>query len=74
MTELPAASREGEGASGGTENASIFRIVLRDRPNSRAARLTLIPSTCTARRTRAYTSTLSTSQVSQKHTSPVLFD
>ena len=45
-----------------------------DRPNSRAARLTLIPSTCTARRTRTYTSTLSTSQVSQKHTSPVSLD
>src|ERR1700685_2639939 len=55
---------------GGSENCSILRIVLRDRPNSRAACRTLMPSTCTARLTRAYTSTLYTSQVSHKTQSP----
>jgi len=54
--------------------ASIFRTVLRLSPNSRAACRTLMPSACTARRTRAYTFTEYTPQVSQKHTTPVLFD
>jgi len=47
---------------GGAENSSMFRILSRDSPNSRAACRLLILSTCTARRTRAYTSTLYTSQ------------
>ncbi|OQB80537.1 MAG: hypothetical protein BWX86_02961 [Verrucomicrobia bacterium ADurb.Bin122] len=46
---------------GGKENCIILRTVLRARPNSRAACRMLIPSTCTARLTRAYTSTLYTS-------------
>src|SRR5450432_2750358 len=41
-------------------------MVVRDRPNSRAACRMLMPSTCTDRRMRAYTSTLYTSQVSHK--------
>src|SRR3974390_2125163 len=51
---------------GGTEYASIFRIVFRANPNSRDACRMLMPSTCTALLTRAYTSTLNTSQVSHK--------
>jgi hypothetical protein len=47
---------------GGTENCSILRTVFLDSPNSRAACRMLIPSTCTARLTRAYTSTLYTSR------------
>src|SRR5271163_2756524 len=45
-------------------------MVCRDRPNSRAACRMLMPSTCTDRLTRAYTSTLYTSQVSHKTLSP----
>src|SRR5450432_4204013 len=41
-------------------------MLFRDRPNSRAACRMLMPSTCTARLTPAYTSTLHTSQVSRK--------
>jgi len=47
---------------GGNENCSIFRMVFRASPNSRAACRMLMPSTCTARLTRAYTSTLYTSR------------
>src|SRR5580700_8599497 len=45
-------------------------MLFRDRPNSRAACRMLMPSTCTDRLTRAYTSTLYTSQVSHKTLSP----
>src|SRR5271170_293954 len=41
-------------------------MVFRDSPNSRAACRMLMPSTCTARLMRAYTSTLYTSPVSHK--------
>src|SRR5580658_4677481 len=45
-------------------------MLFRDRPNSRAACRMLMPSTCTARLTRPYTSTLYTSPVSHKTRSP----
>src|ERR1700722_1171945 len=45
-------------------------MLFRDRPNSRAACRMLMPSPCTDRLTRAYTSTLYTSQVSHKTLSP----
>src|SRR5277367_1220119 len=48
-------------------------MVFRDRPNSRAACRMLMPSTCTARLTRAYTSTLYTSRCPTKHNFPVMF-
>src|SRR5438105_3541289 len=48
-------------------------MVFRDRPNSRAACRMLMPSTCTARLTRAYTSTWYTSWCPTKHKRPVMF-
>ena len=42
---------------GGNEYSSIFLTVFRASPNSRATARRLLPSTRTARRTRAYTST-----------------
>src|ERR1700683_4294011 len=48
-------------------------MVLRDSPNSRAACRMLMPSTCTARLMRAYTSTLYTSRCPTKHNYLVLF-
>src|SRR5271170_5757268 len=51
---------------GGTAYRSIFRTVSRASPNWRAASRSLILSTTTARRTRAYSSTVYTSQVFHK--------
>src|ERR1035438_38124 len=48
-------------------------MVFRDSPNSRAACRMLMPSTCTARLMRAYTSTLYTSRCPTKHNYPVMF-
>src|ERR1700683_1299194 len=48
-------------------------MVFRDSPNSRAACRMLMPSTCTARLMRAYTSTLYTSRCPTKYNYLVLF-
>jgi hypothetical protein len=45
----------------------ILRTVSREIPNSRAAARSLSPSICTARRTRAYSSTVYTSPVCHQH-------
>src|SRR5215831_4594837 len=47
-------------------NTPAFSDCLARQPNSRATYRMLMPSTCTALLTRAYTSTLNTSQVSRK--------
>src|SRR3954466_14504239 len=51
---------------GGTAYRSILRTVSRASPNCRAASRSLILSTTTARRTRAYSSTVYTSPVFHK--------
>src|SRR5579863_9350550 len=55
---------------GGKEYSSIFLIVFHARPNSRATARRLLPSTSTARRTRAYKSTSYMPPVSHGNTSP----
>jgi len=59
---------------GGIEYASILFTVCRDNPNCRAASRWLIPSTWTALLTRAYTSSLYTSQGAPEYNYPVLFE
>src|SRR5665213_4542863 len=59
---------------GGTEYRSIFRTVSRANPNILAASRSLILSTITARRTRAYNSTVYTSPVFHKHVRDVCWN
>ena len=66
-----------QAAAGGRvalRTVSIFRTVSRASPNCRAASRSLILSTTTARRTRAYSSTVYTSPVFHKHVGNVCWN
>ena len=71
---IPPERIEGELIRLQSREARYILTVLRLSPNSRAACRMLIPSTCTTRLTHAYMFTEYTSQVSQEHTPPALFD